>query len=639
MECVLPGSAMSTEEESIATTVSAMDNCGLPGRFTIYSLIGSGGMGTVYRAYDTQLGRDVAIKILQEDLSNCNDARQRFLRETRTLAALAHPNIVKIHTSGLTTDSRPYQITELLEGESLASLLKRETVLPLSTFKSVILGILDALDYAHSKGVVHRDIKPSNIFLCRTDNITTPILIDFGIARSVEGEDQDTTITQTDATVGSPLYMSPEQCKGQRVNYLSDIYSLGCVMYECLCGSPPYGGETALATMYKHMSSSTVPKLNVLVGGRSCKFALSEIVQSCLKKDPDQRPQSSRALGTNLADALDEMPANVRFSASRSVSLFEHWVLPASICVSMFIALVVYSLSIFERAQELTASSRTGTAFSGTAIANSSGVPSGDEKESTAELTKLTRDVARLQSRFNTATKDQKTQIANLLLERLLDLRATYWANKRYDEYLAYNNRMIELTKFSENGTSRAVSIYIDAFNRYQSLAKDATDPVKAAKLWKQAQAALIAASDVAAQTGPSTQWLDVRKSECLYYAVTGRLSSAMTILESTWPVARKVQSKNPLQRVTENLRADWIPAYYTDLLYLLENYSVCHSMNDKLTLCQMLLALAEYLNEAKPEEAKVARNRVRTLLREVSLTSPSDSQFKRYTALAKRCG
>lgn len=220
----------------------------LEGRYEIQTELGRGGMAIVYRARDIRHDRDVAIKVLRGKVAAALGA-ERFLREIRIEAKLQHPNIVSLHDSG-EADGVLYYVMPLVEGESLRDHLAREGQLPLESALQIASEVADALAYAHRQGFVHRDIKPGNILLSSGHAVVT----DFGIARAI-AEVGSHKLTQTGVAMGTPEYMSPEQAGGgESVDGRSDIYSLGCLLYEMLVGEPPFSGRTPQAVIARHMS-------------------------------------------------------------------------------------------------------------------------------------------------------------------------------------------------------------------------------------------------------------------------------------------------------------------------------------------------------------------------------------------------
>jgi serine/threonine protein kinase len=217
----------------------------LADRYRIERELGQGGMATVYLAEDLKHQRRVAIKVLRPELAAALGA-ERFLREITTTANLRHPHILPLYDSG-DADGSLFYVMPYVEGESLRDRLDREKQLPLDDALQIAGEVADALSYAHSSGVIHRDIKPENILL---DN-GHAIVADFGIAQAVS-ESGGERLTQTGIVLGTPLYMSPEQSNGDPVDARSDLYALGCLVYEMLAGVPPFSGPTALVLMARH---------------------------------------------------------------------------------------------------------------------------------------------------------------------------------------------------------------------------------------------------------------------------------------------------------------------------------------------------------------------------------------------------
>ena len=236
-----------TDDDALAEAVIAALRTGLGDRYRVEREIGRGGMATVYLAHDLKHGRPVAIKVLHADLTSALGA-DRFVREVQTIATLRHPHILPLHDSG-EVDGYLYYVMPFIDGDSLRSRLGREGQLPLADTLGIAAEIADALAYAHRSGVVHRDIKPENILLDQGH----AILADFGIARA--SKSSGTRLTGTGLALGTPAYMSPEQVAGEAsIDGRSDIYSLGCVIYEMLAGRPPFEGPTAQAVLTRRLT-------------------------------------------------------------------------------------------------------------------------------------------------------------------------------------------------------------------------------------------------------------------------------------------------------------------------------------------------------------------------------------------------
>lgn len=266
------------------------------GRFEILGQLGAGGMGDVYRAHDSQLGRDVAIKVLPTAFSSDPDRLRRFEREARAAASLNHPNIIAVHDVGL-HDGVPFIVTELLEGQTLRALLNGRALPPL---KAVDFGIQIASGLAagHHRGVVHRDIKPENLFVTTDGRVK---ILDFGLARMIDpGSSSDSTITLDGRplapVVGTATYMAPEQARGLRTDHRSDIFSFGVVLFEMLAGFGPFRRATTPETL----SAILHDDLPALPAAVSVPRPLEQIVRHCLEKNPDERFQSIHDLMFDL---------------------------------------------------------------------------------------------------------------------------------------------------------------------------------------------------------------------------------------------------------------------------------------------------------------------------------------------------
>jgi len=266
----------------------------LSANYELEQEIGRGGMGIVYRARDRRLKRPVAVKLLPPDLAYRPDIRSRFLREAETSAQLSHPNIVPIHTVE-EADNLVFFIMGLVNGDTLARRMRDRGAMPADESRRILREVADALCYAHRRGVVHRDIKPDNILLDRDTG--RAMVTDFGIARAVS-EGTDARLTTTGLAIGTPAYMSPEQCAGDRsVDGRSDIYSLGVVGYQMLCGDLPFAAANTPAMFVKHLTEQPRPIMERV----AVPTDLGDIVMRCLAKDPNDRFPS----GQELVDALE----------------------------------------------------------------------------------------------------------------------------------------------------------------------------------------------------------------------------------------------------------------------------------------------------------------------------------------------
>lgn len=264
-------------------------------RYRILQLVGRGGMGVVYKARHEMMERTVAIKMLLPQLMADEGAAARFQREARASSRINHSNIISLHDFGKTEEGVPYIVMDFIEGESLADVLKRERQLGTSRCAHIFTQVCDALAHAHELGIIHRDLKPGNIMLLQTEDAHDVVkVVDFGIAKMYESEEGEMQkLTSTGELFGSPVYMSPEQCGGYELDLRSDIYSLGCVMYETLTGKLPCVGKTVLETISRQISA-TPPPFSAARADLFIPDWMESIVMRALSKDPARRQQSMR---------------------------------------------------------------------------------------------------------------------------------------------------------------------------------------------------------------------------------------------------------------------------------------------------------------------------------------------------------
>jgi serine/threonine protein kinase len=263
-------------------------------QYEVLSVLGQGGMSIIYKARHRQMDRLVAIKILQPQLAASEQHLKRFTREAEVLSRFDHPNIVKVWSYGIIEGTKPYLVMEFIDGQTLASLLKEKGPLAIERFITVFELVLKGLAHAHEQGIVHRDLKPSNLMIAGSNSEIVKI-VDFGIARILE---EDQKLTKTGAVLGTPAYMSPEQCSNHKLDERSDIYSISCAMYESLSGAPPFSDENALGLMMKHLQENPSPL--AICAETAAGRSIDRMVRTGLNKEPSQRYQ-------NAAEMLDEL--------------------------------------------------------------------------------------------------------------------------------------------------------------------------------------------------------------------------------------------------------------------------------------------------------------------------------------------
>lgn len=293
-------------EQSIdGHVVAAPDAVAVPAAFTLSDRfnyiceLGSGGMGAIYKAMHPVLKKPVAIKMLHAHTTSDQHVR-RFQQEAKAIAILDHPNIVRVQDFGVTWQGQPYMVMDFVEGTSLAKILEEHGDLPLAKCIEVFVRVCSGMQHAHEKGILHRDLKPSNVMISgfEGDHLQVKV-VDFGIAKLIDEEELANKLTQTGEVFGSPLFMSPEQVGGKKLDRRSDIYSLGCLMYEALTGKPPLAGSTALETIMKQ-ATEMPPTLAESAPHKCFPKNLEDTIATCLAKDPDDRYQSMAEVAVDL---------------------------------------------------------------------------------------------------------------------------------------------------------------------------------------------------------------------------------------------------------------------------------------------------------------------------------------------------
>src|SRR5882672_2195540 len=277
-------------------------------KYALVERLGVGGMGTVYRASHLLIDRPVALKVLSQRFVGDQTAQQRFRREARAAGCMQHPNAVTVTDFGATDDGYLYIVMELLEGQTLRDLLAREAPLDPARAVSFMMQTCSAVGAAHEAGLIHRDLKPANIFIEQRPNLAAVVkVLDFGVAKFVveEHDDDYNTLTQVGAIIGTPRYMSPEQCSGAApLTPASDVYSLGIILYEMLTGAVPFSADTPLALALKQVSELPVRPRKV---APTIPAELEGVVMHALAKDPRFRPADANELRRELHEVAVDL--------------------------------------------------------------------------------------------------------------------------------------------------------------------------------------------------------------------------------------------------------------------------------------------------------------------------------------------
>lgn len=292
------------EAKRLASDMSRIGQI-LSGRYELLELLGQGGMGSVYKARHQMMERIVAIKMLLPDLVEDPEMHDRFLREAKSSGKILHPNVIELLDFGEGADGEAYIVMEFLAGKSLDDILRAEGALEPKRAALIFQQICDGVSAAHAKGLIHRDLKPSNIMLVEQEGISDFVkVVDFGLAKACDPSEESQKLTRTGEVFGSPIYMSPEQCMGQRLDPRSDIYALGVLMYECLTGQVPFLGSTLAETIARHLQDIPRPFAEIRPDLQDIPAALEAVVMRSLAKERDDRQESLYALREEIIDAM-----------------------------------------------------------------------------------------------------------------------------------------------------------------------------------------------------------------------------------------------------------------------------------------------------------------------------------------------
>ena len=268
------------------------------GNYRVVAQLGSGSMGAVFLAQHTRIARQVAIKLLAPELVRDQQVLQRFFNEARATSLIRHPGIVDVFDCDVDAAGRPYIVMEHLEGETLASRMRRAGKLHWSAASLIARRVADALGAVHASGIVHRDLKPENVFLVGNGRDPTAAVkvLDFGVAKLFTA-DPGARLTMRGALLGTPEYMSPEQCAGAEVDHRADVYALGCILFHTLTGSPPFVASSIRELVVAHRFRSPP---SALTNCPDLPVWLNDLLAAMLAKEPDRRPPSMREIAKIL---------------------------------------------------------------------------------------------------------------------------------------------------------------------------------------------------------------------------------------------------------------------------------------------------------------------------------------------------
>ncbi|MFZ4738577.1 MAG: protein kinase domain-containing protein [Bradymonadia bacterium] len=299
--CPTDGTALMRVKDAAADRDAALIGRTLDKRYVIDARLGAGGMGTVYVATQTAVGRKVAIKLLPDSIASDMGAVKRFMQEAKAASTLSHPNVVTIHDFGQTDEGHLFLVMELVEGQTLARVLKNEGALDPERAVRIAVQILNAVEDAHNRGIVHRDLKPENVIISpRSGNPDFAKVLDFGLAKIADDASPGGDgLTKTGQVFGTPAYMSPEQARGERCDLRTDLYAVGVMLYEMLSGRRPFDGESPISILVKHMHEPP-PSFELLSPSPNVPQPIIDAVRRALAKTREGRFENAAEMRNAL---------------------------------------------------------------------------------------------------------------------------------------------------------------------------------------------------------------------------------------------------------------------------------------------------------------------------------------------------
>jgi serine/threonine protein kinase len=308
----------SDEFETHSKTYDQLVGATLGNRYEIVDVVSSGGAGDVYKVLHREMEKVYAAKVMRASRRPSQDSIKRFQREAQILCKLRHPNIVTVHSFGMDEKLGPYLIMDLLDGVPLSSKVKQDGALPLDEATKLLIQICDGMSSAHKIGILHRDIKPSNVMVVREGEEQKAVIIDFGAGKLLEGQEQQ-KLTQTDAIMGTPMYMAPEQCLSKPVDKRTDVYAMGCLMYEVLTGKPAFQGESTFDVLNKQINEMPAPP-SVANPKAKIPLQIDQVVTQALQKTPDERLDTFSKIKEALEAAMQRPTYGKLAAATHSLS-------------------------------------------------------------------------------------------------------------------------------------------------------------------------------------------------------------------------------------------------------------------------------------------------------------------------------
>lgn len=586
-------------------------------RYEIIEHLGEGGLAVVYSANELALDRKIALKLLHAELIADSDSRLRFEREVKVLCELSHPHILAPIRYGLwrpeptTPDiAFPYLAMELIEGVSLNRELNQWQALPAQRVFSIVMQICEAMAYAHERNVVHRDLKPSNIMLSKTSEGDLVKVVDFGLARLIDTEKQAISqhLTGTGNLIGSVHYMSPEQCKGLKVDHRSDIYSLGCLMYEMLSGAPPFSADSPIGVVYLHANETVAPLETIK---SPCPLPeTNAVLQKSLAKLPEQRYQTMNEMLEDIEQLKGS--ANIELKHARVASSARTG--PNKLQLLTFGSLLLFCVYAAISVTRATIDNRN--------------ISAELRQTNKHRVEKMVAAIERAEARFaKERAHNDSTAAANMLFENISFLEEHHWSNREFDKAIEQSAHRVEVYPHTLGVKKAMVTADIRVFDRCRSLAKE-VKPNERPKWLAVADAAINRADEIKS-TLNSPQQAEVLFTHCYWLLDERKITDAKSYFDSCYEILLpEIDSLNATSDV-----------YISRAMEQLKNNSVkaaSLSNNELLGLAEMSAKLAHLATvRGDSQHANAARLMATELLSARFPSSPTDpKEQQRYLSI-----
>ncbi|MBY0549832.1 MAG: serine/threonine protein kinase [Candidatus Obscuribacterales bacterium] len=587
-------------------------------RYEVLAKIGEGGMGAVYKVCDVQLDLVCALKLLSTSMVADKENRDRFLREGKSMSRVSHKNVASVFRLGV--EQVPYLIMEYLEGASVRRLLQNQEFLPQDFVLDLISQVCEGMSAVHNNHILHRDIKPDNIFVVPVEGSEKFVvkILDFGLARFSTAEVRKSQhLTQTGALIGSVHYMSPEQCIGQRVDERSDIYSLGCVMFECLSGHPPYDADSAIGLLHKHMHDD-IPALPA-VEDRS-NLVLNEVIAKTLAKAPAQRYQSMQEFHDALRkcreiDSTKCLPVEKMAQARKAPSkMVLGWIAASAILGLLFANVWQWkhredSLPFIVRPQQT--------------------------------LSILEADLARSRRLFDQGSSQDKYRTAKSLYERISDVREEYWLQSNHEKWFGLAEIATPTFEYLPDGKSLHERFLCENYHRCYGLTRLKKDEAQK-QLWKTRELRCLQELEELVNTNQMVfSKVNSDVVHCMQYVREGRFRQARVPYDSGLAAIRASLSPVSDEFFFGGDEQNWGLRIAESWLYYLIQHEYCRTAQDALDFSEMITPLAVITDSKNTRQSALkARACAKKTLRRFFPIPPSEPELRlRYDKVMRALG